>query len=135
MAGSITKGMKLSYSSDGSSFTDLKGLQEFPDIGGNKDALEITTLDDAAHVYRNGLENYGDSLAFTFLHDATQFTTMAGFSGTMYWKLSIADGADDVIDTVATWQGQASVQLSGKGINEVLTDVLSIQPSTAITFS
>lgn len=135
MAGSITKGMKLSYSSDGSTYTDLAGLQEFPDMGGNKDSVEVTTFDDSAHVYRNGIDNYGDSLSFTFLHNATQFTTMAGLSGEIYWKLSIPDGANDVIATVATFKGEPSVQLQGKGINEALTDVLNITPTTAITFS
>lgn len=135
MAGSITKGMKLSYSSDGSSYTALAGLQEFPDMGGNKDSVEVTTFDDSAHVYRNGIDNYGDSISFTFLHNATQFTTMAAWTGEMFWKLEIPDGTNDAIDTTATWKGQPSVQLAGKGINEALTDVLNITPTTAITFA
>lgn len=135
MAGYITKGMKLSYSSDGSSYTDLVGLQEFPDLGGNKDSVEVTTFDDGAHVYRNGIENYGDSISFTFLHNTTQFTTMAAWTGEMFWKLSITDGENDAIDTTATWKGEPSVQFNGKGINEALTDTLNITPTTAITFS
>jgi hypothetical protein len=64
----ISKGIKLSYKS-GESFVDLTNLQEIPDLGGDVEAIEITTLADAAHTYTDGLKNYGDSLAFKFLYD------------------------------------------------------------------
>ena len=82
MAGTLSKGIKLSYkASGGNSYTDLTNLQEIPDLGGSADSVEVTTLDDAAHMYINGLKDYGDSLDFTFLYDKTQFTTLNGLSG------------------------------------------------------
>ena len=77
MAGTLTKGIKLSYkaSSSSSSYTDLTNLQEIPDLGGSADSVEVTTLDDAAHMYINGLKDYGDSLDFTFLYVKAQFDT------------------------------------------------------------
>ena len=75
----ISKGIKLSYktSTEPSTYTDLTDLQEIPDLGGESEAIEITTLDDAAHKYTDGILNYGDSLAFKFLYKKEQFTTLS----------------------------------------------------------
>ena len=49
----ISKGIKLSYktSAEGNTFIELTNLQEIPDLGGETEAIEITTLKDAAHKY------------------------------------------------------------------------------------
>ena len=49
MAGVITKGFKLAYKQS-SSYVDLTNLQEFPDMGGEKDSIEVTTLENSGHV-------------------------------------------------------------------------------------
>ena len=67
MAGIISKGIKLSYKSDGASYIELTNLQEIPELGGDKESIEVTTLADAAHMYTDGLISYGDSLAFKLL--------------------------------------------------------------------
>ncbi|WP_299043876.1 hypothetical protein [uncultured Campylobacter sp.] len=64
----ISKGITLSYKV-GEEFKALTNLQEIPDLGGETEAIEITTLADAAHMYCDGLINYGDSLAFKFLYE------------------------------------------------------------------
>ena len=132
MAGTLSKGIKLSYkASGGSSFTDLTNLQEIPDVGGDTDAVEVTTLDDAAHMYINGLKDYGDSLDFTFLYDKTQFTTLNGLSGTSSWKITLPGTSG----LTATWDGESSVKLNGVGVNDAITYTLSVKPSTAIAFA
>lgn len=136
MAGILTKGIKLSYSTSSSgSFTALTNLQEIPDLGGNKDTIEVTTLEDAAHVYTDGLENYGDSLDFKFLYEPTQFTTLQGLSGELHWKVELPDGASGALDTACTFTGSCSVKLESKGVNDVLTYVLSVRPSSAMVFA
>ena len=73
----ISKGITLSYKNgSSSSFVDLTNLQEIPELGGDTEAIEITTLADAAHKYTEGIKNYGDSLAFTFLYENERFTTL-----------------------------------------------------------
>ena len=131
MAGTLSKRIKLSYKASGTSYTDLTNLQEIPDLGGSAESVEVTTLDDAAHLYINGLLDYGDSLDFTFLYDKTQFNTLAGLSGSTDWKVTLpGTGA-----LTATFSGEASVQLNGVGVNDAITYTLSIKPSTAITFA
>lgn len=76
----ISKGITLSYK-NGGDFVALTNLQEIPELGGETEAIEITTLADSAHKYTDGIKNYGDSLAFKFLYETAQFETLNGLEG------------------------------------------------------
>ena len=126
----ISKGITLSYKvGDGSSYTALTDLQEIPELGGDSEAIEITTLDDAAHMYTDGILNYGDSLAFVFLYKKEQFTTLQGLEGSIDWKVALPDG------TTCTFSGTSSVKLAGVGVNAALTYTLSIKPNSSMTWA
>lgn len=135
MAGLLSKGITLSYGSNGTSLSALTNLQEIPDIGGDIDTVEVTTLADAAHTYINGLLDYGDALEFTFLYDKTQFTTLRGLAGTKYWQVGLPDGTGGAVGTKATFQGESSVRINGVGTNEAITYTLSVTPNTDITWA
>lgn len=124
----ISKGITLSYKAS-TDFVELTNLQEIPELGGEAEAIEITTLADAAHVYTDGIKNYGDSLAFKFLYDKTQFTTLNGLTGTSEWKVEFPDGAS------CTFSGTSSVKLDGVGVNAALTYTLAIKPSTEMAWA
>ena len=124
----ISKGIKLSYGT-GDSFTELKDLQEIPELGGGSEAIEITTLADAAHMYTDGILNYGDSLAFIFLYEKEQFTTLQNLSGEHQWKVELPD------QTSCTFSGSCSVKLAGVGVNAVLTYTLSVKPTSAMAWA
>ena len=126
----ISKGIKLSYkAASGSQYTELTNLQEIPDLGGEAEAIEITTLADAAHMYTDGILNYGDSLAFKFLYDKDQFTTLPGLTGSNSWKVELPDGA------TCTFTGTSSVKLDSVGVNAALTYQLSIKPNSAMAWA
>lgn len=127
----ISKGIKLSYktAASESQYTELTNLQEIPDLGGEAEAIEITTLADAAHMYTDGILNYGDSLAFKFLYDKTQFTTLTGLTGSNSWKVELPDGA------ACTFTGTSSVKLDSVGVNAALTYQLSIKPNSAMAWA
>lgn len=128
--GVLSKGITLSYkTSSGGEFTPLTNLQEIPDLGGETEAIEITTLADEAHVYMDGIKNYGDSIAFKFLYDKTQFETLIGLTGTLIWKVTLPD------TTTCTFSGTCSVKLDGAGVNAALGYTLSIKPSTAMAWA
>lgn len=128
--GVLSKGITLSYkTSSGGEFTPLTNLQEIPDLGGETEAIEITTLADEAHVYMDGIKNYGDSIAFKFLYDKTQFETLTGLTGTLIWKVTLPD------TTTCTFSGTCSVKLDGAGVNAALGYTLSIKPSTAMAWA
>ena len=125
----ISKGIKLSYKTAEESYTELTNLQEIPELGGDAEAIEVTVLSDAAHMYTDGILNYGDSLAFTFLYEKTQFTTLQGLAGNVNWKVELPDA------TACTFSGTASVKLAGVGVNAALTYTLSIKPNSAMTWA
>jgi hypothetical protein len=124
----ISKGIKLSYKSS-SNFVELTNLQEIPDLGGDVEAIEITTLADAAHMYTDGLKNYGDSLAFKFLYEGTQFETLNGLTGVNEWKVDLPDGAS------CSFSGTSSVKLDGVGVNAALTYTLAVKPNSEMIWA
>lgn len=107
----------------------LTNLQEIPELGGDAEAIEITTLADAAHMYTDGILNYGDSLAFVFLYEKEQFTELNELEGSQSWKVSLPDG------TSCSFSGTASVKLAGVGVNSALTYTLSIKPDSAMVWA
>lgn len=126
----ISKGIKLSYKSGlEGEFADLTNLQEIPELGGTSESIEITTLADAAHMYTDGIKNYGDALAFKFLYEEDQFTTLNGLSGSTEWKVTLPDGMN------CTFSGTSSIKLDGVGVNAALTYTLSIKPNSEMVFA
>lgn len=130
MSATISKGITLSYKAgEATEYTALTDLQEIPDMGGNSEAIEITTLDDAAHMYTDGILDYGDSLDFNFLYDKTQFTTLNALTGSVSWRVTLPDSS------ICSFSGTSSVKLSGVGVNEALTYVLAIKPNSAMVWA
>lgn len=124
----ISKGIKLSYKAD-ADFVELTDLQEIPELGGDTEAIEITTLADGAHMYTDGIKNYGDSLAFKFLYEKTQFSTLNGLEGEVTWKVELPDGAS------CTFDGTGSVKLDGVGVNAALTYTLGVKPTSEMIWA
>lgn len=123
----ISKGITLSYKKGASGdYTELTNLQEIPELGGDTDKIEITVLSDEAHMYTNGIKNYGDSVTFKFLYEKTQFTTLSGLSDECSWKVTLPD------TTAYTFDGVPSVKLDGVGVNAALTYSLSVAPTSAM---
>lgn len=125
----ISKGIKLSYKLGEAEFVNLTNLQEIPELGGDAEAIEITTLADAAHMYTDGIKNYGDSLSFKFLYEKTQFTTLNGLAGEATWKVELPDGA------TCTFNGTGSVKLDGVGVNAALTYTLGVKPTSEMLWA
>lgn len=125
MAGVLSKGITLKYND-----TVLTELQEIPSLGGEAEAIEITTLDDAAHMYMNGLLSFGDSLAFKFLYAKEQFNTLvAGGDEAGTWVVTLPDG------TTCTFTGVHSVALDSVGVNAPLTYTLSVKPQSEMVWA
>lgn len=120
----ISKGITLAYGEN-----VLTNLQEIPELGGDTEAIEITTLADAAHMYTEGIKNYGDSLAFKFLYEDEQFTELQALEGSQAWKVTLPDG------TTCAFGGTSSVKLDGVGVNAALTYTLSIKPNTEMVWA
>lgn len=120
----ISKGIKL-YMGD----VELTNLQEIPELGGDTESIEITTLADAAHMYTDGIKNYGDSIAFKFLYEKEQFATLDALTGSSEWRVELPDGA------TCSFTGTSSVKLDGVGVNAALTYSLAIKPDSEMVWA
>lgn len=122
----ISKGIKLSYKTGSGSLTELTNLYEIPELGGDVDKIEVTTLASEAHEYTNGIKNYGDTIAFKFYYEKEQFTTLNGLTEACEWKVELPDA------TSYTFSGVPSVKLDGVSYNAALTYSLNIAPTSAM---
>lgn len=130
MAGILTKGITLSYAIDGSTYTELTNLQEIPEIGnGAPEKVEVTVLTDDVKKYIAGLGDSGQDLAFKFLYEKAQFTTLTGIEESVNWKVTMPDGV------AATFTGKPSVKFDSASPNNAVTYTLTVTVESEIAFA
>ena len=122
----ISKGITLKIGDN-----ELTNLQEIPELGGTAESIEITTLADAAHMYTDGIKNYGDSLTFKFLYEKEQFTLLNGLSGSQSCVVTLPEPDK----ATCTFSGTCSVKLDGVGVNSALTYTLSVKPDSEMVWA
>ena len=127
---------KASASAD---YTKLVDIKEFPDLGGEPELLETTTLTDGIQTFIPGIQQL-DSMTFQANYTKTDYTTLKGlegteksyavwFGGTVSGTTVTPTGSDGKFE----FDGQLSVYANGGGVNEVVNMSITIAPSTPIT--
>lgn len=130
MAGILTKGITLSYSTTGTDYTVLTNLMEIPEIGnGEKEMVDVTVLTDDVKKSIAGLGDSSQTLSFKFLYEKTQFETLMAFANSMKWKVTMPDGV------TATFDGTPAVRFDSAAPNAALTYTLAIGVESKIEFS
>lgn len=132
--GVLSKDVKLSYKAAAAdAFTQIRNLQEFPDLGGAAERVDVTTLEDGNYKYINGIKDFGE-LAFTFLYDNSDATSnyrvcrgIEESEAVVYWEVEFPDG------TKFDFEGQASTAITGAGVNAALQFTLNITLNSDIT--
>ena len=137
----ISAGSKLSYGALGaggaypSSWTDLLGCTEIPEIGGAPDTVESTTLDNLVYrSYVKGLQDLG-SLDFPFNLETPAATSniniIAGLNAdTIYgWKITYASGI------TVQLKSKPSYSFNAVGVNEIESFTLHLIPTTEPTIT
>lgn len=135
-----TIGTYLMKSSDGSTYTKWLDIKDFPDIFGDPNNLQATTLSDKEHWYVPGVQDNAGVLNFTANYTATDFSTVKSAEGTeAYFAIWFGEGgtpvAPDGHNGKFSFKGYPFAKLSGKGVDEVAEMVVGIVPSTKITFT
>ena len=104
-------------------------IKDFPDLIGDPNLLETTTLSDAAQTYIPGIKST-DLMTFTTNFTKTDFQACKADEGkNLFYSLEFSDGAK------FTWQGQHTMGVPGKGVDEVIEATINIVPSTSVEFS
>ena len=127
-----TYGISLMYKAEGSTYTKLIDIKDFPDLGGAPEMLETTTLSDSMQTYIPGIQSL-DALEFTANYTLADFKKIKAMEGTDT-AFAVWFGAEGV-DGKFEFNGQISVFPVGGGVNEVVGMTISIAPSTPITLA
>ena len=134
----------LMVKGDGNTYTKVVDIKEFPDLGGDPETLETTTMTDAMQTFIMGLQG-NEAMEFTANYTPADYQKVAALSG-LQKEYSVWFGADDNInksDAVAAdggdmgkfnFSGQLSVRVKGASVNEVVEMTISIIPNSSITF-
>jgi hypothetical protein len=89
--------------------------------------LETTTLSDAQVTQIPGIRS-GDSIPFTCNYTKADFDKVYADEGkALYYELAFSDGS------AFAWQGQHTVGVPGKGVDEVLEFTINVAASTPVT--
>lgn len=141
MAISTYKVFLMKKGTEPDTYEKLVDIKEFPDLGGEPEMLETTTLSDNMQTYIAGIQSL-DGLAFTANYDMTDFQKLKALEGKTnsyaVWFGSQESGGvvtPDGSNGKFEFDGQLSVYPVGGGVNEVVDMNISIAPSTPITFS
>lgn len=121
-----------------SAYTKLIDIKEFPDLGGDPEMLETTTLSDKMQTYIAGIQSL-DGLSFTANYDLTNYKALKAlegknekfavwFGGTESGGVLTPTGSDGKF----SFDGQLTAYPTGGGVNEVVDIGITIAPSTPI---
>ena len=124
-----------------STYSKLIDIKEFPDIGGDPEMLETTTLSDKMQTFILGIQS-NEGLSFTANYTKADFTALQAlegseadfaiwFGGTESGGVLTPDGSNGKF----SFKGELSVHVVGGGVNEVVDMSVTIAPTTPITFA
>lgn len=118
----------------------LIDIKEFPDLGGEPEMIDVTTLSDKIQHYIMGIQS-NEGLSFTANYTKTDFTALKAlegldekyavwFGGTESGGVVTPDGSDGKF----SFDGQLSAFVAGGGVNAAVDMTITIAPSSDIAF-
>lgn len=122
-------------------YSKLVDIKEFPDLGGEPEKLETTTLSDRMQTYINGVQSL-ESMTFTANYDKDAYQAIYALRGQQIPYAVWFGGTETGGQVTPTgslgkfsFTGEIDVFVSGGGVNEVRNMSMTIAPSTVITAS
>lgn len=122
----------------GSSYEKLIDIKSYPDLGGDPEMLDTTTLSNKMKTYIMGIQD-AEKLEFTANYDWTEYQALLSDVGVQK-DYAIWFGGTESGGTLTptgsagkfTFSGQLALKVNGGGVNEVVNLTLSIIPNTEI---
>ena len=123
-----TLGVTLKMGESEGALTKVVDIKDFPDLIGDPNMLETTTLSDAAVTNIPGIRS-SDTLTFTCNYTKADFTAINEKANKpMFYALEFSDGSK------FAWEGQHTCGVPGKGVDEVIEFTINIAASTPVEF-
>jgi hypothetical protein len=125
--------------SSGSTYEKLVDIKEFPDLGGDPNMLDATTLSDPMQINIMGIQKV-DALTFTANYSSEDFATLDALKG-QELDLAVWFGGTESDGTLTpsgdkgkfNFKGQLSVYVKGAGVDSVVEMAITVAASTKIT--
>lgn len=119
-------------------WSKLVDITDYPDLGGDPEMLDRTTLSEPAKTYILGIQN-NEGLAFNANYDPVAYQALDELKGETE-KYAVWFGGTESNGEVTptgsegkfTFDGQLNVRVTGGGVNEVRKMAINIAPSTPI---
>lgn len=122
-------GVALKWGTQAESLTKKVDIKDFPDLFGDPNLLETTTLANGQQTYIPGILS-SDLKSFTANYTNEDFKACNDDANKdLYYELSFSDGSK------FKWQGRHTMGIPGKGVDEVIEMTINVVPSSDITFS
>lgn len=130
----LANGIKLGYKvTPESTFTELTGLKEVPEMGSDPEKVENTTLADTVKQYEYGIGDYGD-LEFIFKYENKTATSPYRVLRALQEAKTAVDFEETFPDgTTFVWKAQVNVKVSGGGVNDPVDFTLTMALQSEIT--
>ena len=133
----------LMQSSNGSSYTDIVPIKDYPDFLNSVNTIDVTNLQNEMHTYIMGLLDTGGDMAFTANYTATDYQTVKALDDGTEHYLAIWFGGTKSGSTVTptgtdgkwSFKGMVKVGIVGKGVDEAREMTIHVVPSSDMTFS
>lgn len=127
-----TYGIELKWGTVAGTVTKVVNIKDYPDLGGEPELLETTTLSDPMQTFINGIQRSG-AMPFTINYLENTLTSILDDANTpLYYELSFGNDGDQ---GVFAWQGEHDAYVTGKGVNDVPEIVMTVTPSTKPTLT
>ena len=133
-----TYGTYLMHSTDGTTYSKLIDIKDYPDLIQPPDNLDATTLSDDMRVYIPGIKDNSGALEFTANYAAADFASIQALEGTEgYFAIWFGENAGTPDGSMGkfSFKGYPYASKVGAGVNEVSEMTVGIIPSTVITFA
>lgn len=120
-------GVTLKWGESAETVAKVVDIKDFGDLIGEPNLLETTTLSDGQVTNIPGIRT-GDAIPFTCNYTKAEFDQVYADEGKeLYYVLEFSDGSG------FQWEGQHTVGVPGKGVDEVLEFTINVAASTPVT--
>ena len=125
-----TYGIELHTSENGTEYTKLVDIKTYPDIGGEPEMLESTTLSDSQETFIRGIDS-GEAMEFQYNYTKANYAAVKAKAGEPIYYMVVMGRGEEAQEF--TFQGEHSTKIEGGGVNEVVNAMITVAPSTEIT--
>lgn len=109
--------------------TKTYDIKDFPEILGQRSALETTTLSSDAQTFIPGIRQQSENFPFVTNYDATVYAEINALTGEQECKLTFSDGSG------FTWNGFVSASINEGSVDSVLEMTIVVVPSDVPVWS